>query len=338
MRRKVVILMSIVLSLTLVLVACGEKSPEKVLAKLEDRVSTLDGYKANAEMKMGTGQEDQDYEIEIWHKKKDHYRVSLSSVHDEKGSQIILKNNDGVFVLTPSLNKSFKFQTEWPENSSQPYLFESLVNDVKQDEEATFTVTDSHYIFHTKTNYQSNNNLPFQEIHFDKKSYTPVLVKVLDKDKQALVEVKFSSFDLDPDFGDNDFEIEENMVNKEEDVSVSGEVEEEPFSTLFPLYTAEAEFMDKQELELENGKRVIMTFAGERNFTLIQEKVESIETLSYPKEVEGEIVNLGFTIGALSENIIEWNYNGVDFYLASEDLTKEELVEIAASVQGKEVK
>src|SRR5690625_4529608 len=279
MRRKTIILLSIVLSFTLVLVACGEKSQEKVLSKLEDTLSSLDGYKANAEMKMSTGNEDQNYQVEVWHKKEDFYRVSLSSVHDEKGNQVILKNDDGVFVLTPSLNKSFKFQTEWPENSSQPYLFQSLVNDVKNDTDATFTVTDSHYIFHTKTNYQSNNNLPFQEIYFDKKSYTPVLVKVLDKDKQTLVEVNFSSFDLNPSFENDDFKVEKNMVNEEEDVSVSADANEDTLSALFPLYTAEAQLTDKQEIELENGQRVIMTFTGERNFTLIQEKLRIVPRL-----------------------------------------------------------
>lgn|SRR5690625_120139 len=336
MKKTVFILIVTFFSVILVLAACGEKSPEKVLSKLEDRLSTLDGYKANAEMKMSTGKEDQNYQIEIWHKKKDYYRVSLASVHDEKGSQVILKNDDGVFVITPALNKSFKFQTEWPENSSQPYLFQSLVNDVKNDKEATFTASDTHYIFHTKTNYQSNNNLPFQEIYFDKKSYTPVLVKVLDKDKQPLVEVKFSSFDVDPSFEDNDFKIEKDKANEE--VSISVDENESPLSVLFPLYTADAQLEDKQEIALEDGERIIMTFTGAKNFTLIQEKLNSISTISYPKEVQGEIVNLGFAIGALSENVIEWNYNGIDFYLASDDLTKEELIEVASSVQGKEVK
>lgn len=338
MRRKALVSMFVVLCLTLVLAACGEKSREKVLSELENKVGTLDGYKANAEMKMNTGKEEQTYGIEIFHKKKDYYRVSLSSNQDEKGSQVILKNDDGVFVLTPSLRKSFKFQTEWPENSSQPYLFQSLVKDVKQDTEATFTITDTHYVFHTKANYQGNNNLPFQEIYFDKKDYTPVLVKVLDKDKQPLVEVEFSSFDLNPSFGENDFKVEENMTNEEEDVSVSTDLNEKPFSILFPLHTAGAQLMDKKEVDLENGQRVIMTFAGERSFTLIQEKLASVPTLSYPKEVQGEIINLGFAVGALSNNIIEWNYDGIDYYLASEDLTKDELIEVAASVQGKEIK
>src|SRR5699024_7437033 len=108
MRKTVVIIMLTFFSVIVVLAGGGEKSPEKVLSKLEDRLSTLDGYKANAEMKMSTGKEEQNYQIEIWHKKKDYYRVSLASVHDEKSGQVILKNDDGVFVLTPELNKSFK--------------------------------------------------------------------------------------------------------------------------------------------------------------------------------------------------------------------------------------
>ena len=340
MKRRVGIWLVIVLGLILVLAACGEKSQESIVAELDKKLSSMDGYKAKAEMNMKTGQEDQKYDIDIWHKKKDFYRVTLASDQDEKGSQVILKNEDGVFVLTPALKKSFKFQTDWPQNSSQPYLFESLVNDVKKDTEAVFTATDTHFIFQTKTNYQSNNNLPFQEIHFDKKNLTPVLVKVLDKDKTALVEVTFSSFDINPSFQENDFKVDENMAAgaMDADVPVSGAETNNSFVVAFPLYMAGAEFTDKKEVTLDNGQRVIMTFEGEKNFTLIQEKFDVIPVLASPIEVSGEIVNLGFTIGALSNKKIEWSHNGVDFYLASEDLTKEELIEVAQSVQGREVK
>jgi len=57
MKKTVVILMLTFFSVILVLAGCGEKSPEKVLSKLEDRLSTLDGYKTNAEMTMSTGKE-----------------------------------------------------------------------------------------------------------------------------------------------------------------------------------------------------------------------------------------------------------------------------------------
>ncbi|MGY0693676.1 LolA family protein [Virgibacillus sp. FSP13] len=338
MKKKFSIWLLIVFGLILLLAACGEKSQEDVLKKLDEKVDEMSGYKAKAEMKMNTGQESQKYKIDIWHKKKDFYRVSLKNDQDEKGSQIILKNKDGVFVLTPALNKSFKFQTNWPDNSSQPYLYQSLVDDIKKDKEAEFKVTDSHYIFQTKTNYQSNNNLPYQEIHFDKKTYTPDLVKVLDKDKNALVEVKFSDFNTKPSFKDDDFAMEKNMTSGDADAPVSTNENAESLTVVFPLYMAGAELAEQKEIATENGKRVVMTYVGEKNFTLIEEQTEVAPTLSSPQEVRGDIVNLGHTIGALSDNTIEWNNNGVNFYLASEDLTKEELIEVAKSVQGKAVK
>lgn len=326
----------IVFGFILLLTACGEKSQEDVIKKLESNLDELSGYKVQAEMKMNTGQESQKYLIDIWHKKKDFYRVALNNEKDEKGNQVILKNEDGVFVLTPALKKSFKFKTDWPKNSSQPYLYQSLVNDVMKDKEATFKVTEDHYVFQTKTNYQSNNNLPYQEIYFDKKSYTPVLVKVLDNDKNALVEVSFSTFELDPSFKKDDFLVEANMASAEVDAPVFKE--EDAFTVLFPLFTAGSELVDKKEVMFENGERVIMIFEGEKNFTLIQEKMNVVQTSSMPKEVEGDIVNLGSVIGALSDNSIAWHKDGTDFYLASEELTREELIEVAKSVQGQAVK
>ncbi|WP_284141774.1 MULTISPECIES: outer membrane lipoprotein carrier protein LolA [unclassified Virgibacillus] len=338
MFRKSSIILVALLGLVFLLTACGEKSQEAVVKKLENKLGEMNGYKVKAEMNMNTGEKEQSYNIDVWHKKKEFYRVALSSKQDEKGNQIILKNEDGVFVLTPALNKSFKFQTEWPENSSQPYLFQSLVHDIVKDKDASFKVTDSHYVFQTKTNYQSNNNLPYQEIYIDKKSYTPVLVKVKDKDKNALVEVKFSNFDMNPSFKEKDFVLEDNMTNSVADLPVSSSVDEQPFSVVLPSFTAGAELKEKKEIDLENGKRVIMSFAGEKNFTILQEKMDVMPTLSSPQEVKGDIVNLGYAVGAMTNNTIEWQHNGMNFYLASEELTKEELIEVAQSVAAKEVK
>lgn len=339
MKKSVVIRIMIAFCIILVLAACGGKSQESVTAKLEEKLGAMDGYKAKAEMKMQTGQTEQKYEIDVWYKKKDYYRVELNNNQDQKGGQVILKNEDGVFVLTPALNKSFKFQTDWPENSSQPYLYQSLIRDVLKDKEAEFKATDDHYIFNTKTNYQSNNNLPYQEIYFNKKDYTPVLVKVLDKDKNALVEVKFASFDTSPSFKEGDFKTKENMTSSASvsDIPVSGKTDVDSFSVIFPMHTAGAELTERKEVELEHGQRVILTFTGEKSFTLVQETAEALETFSTPEEVKGDILNLGHTIGIISENVIEWSMNGVDFMLASDELTKEELIEVAQSVQGKEV-
>ncbi|WP_156290221.1 LolA family protein [Oceanobacillus salinisoli] len=343
MRRLNVTLKLMVLGLiVLVLAACGEKTQEDVVGELQKKLEEMTGYKAKAEMSMNTGEEEQKFNIDIWHQKEELYRVALSSESDEKGSQIILKNEDGVFVLTPSLEKSFKFQTEWPDNGSQPYLYQSLVEDVIADPEATFETTETDYIFRTKTNYQSNNNLPYQEIHFDKEDYTPVLVRVLDKDDNALVEVNFTSFELNPTFNEDDFSMDKNMASSDTSAPASAGAEEETadnvLEVVMPEFTAGAEVMEQREVDLENGKRVILTFEGDKNFTFIQERSDAVTTLNAPQEVEGDIVNLGYTLAALSENKIEWNYNGVDYTLASDELTREELIQVAQSVQGKAVK
>lgn len=322
----------------LVVSACGGKSQESVVKKISEKLEDVNGYKVEAQMTMKTGQEERNYEIDVWYKKgeNDFYRVGLQNAEEDSG-QVILKNEEGVFVLNPALNKSFKFQTDWPDNSSQPYLYQSLVHDVMNDKEAEFSADDDHYIFFTKTNYQNNTNLPYQEVYFDKKNYIPTAVKIMDKDKNPLVVVEFKSMDINPVFQDNDFKRESILQGGKSEESVAKMMDD--LAVMYPTETLGAELVEKEEVELEDGKRVIMTFKGEKNFSLIQEKMTAVPTTAgFVEEVNGDIVNLGYTIGAITNNGIEWSYNGTDFFLASEDMTIEELIEVAVSVQGQEVK
>ncbi|MBB6454185.1 outer membrane lipoprotein-sorting protein [Salirhabdus euzebyi] len=340
MKKKHLLWSLTALILILLLSACGEKSKQDVVDSLEQKVEEMDGYKAQAKMNLKTGEEVQSYEIDVWHKKKDFYRVQLNNPNSEKGNQIILRNNEGVFVLTPALNKSFKFQSEWPDNTSQPYLYTSLVNDILKDKEAEFKKTDNHYVFTTKTNYQSNKNLPTQEIYFDKKTFKPVMVKVFDKDFTALVEIQFSAFEFDPEFAEDDFDTKKNLTSSIAEVPAMASAEDQSLTVLYPLYQPEGTSLAaKKEVEFENGQRVILTFEGEKNFTLIEEKYTTYPTsLSQPVSVKGEPVDLGFTIGAMTEKTLEWSHNNTRFYLASEDLTREEMIQVASSVEGKEMK
>ncbi|MCT2534959.1 outer membrane lipoprotein carrier protein LolA [Aquibacillus koreensis] len=333
--------LGIMICMILVLAACGEKTKEDVVAKLDESLEKMSGYQAQATMSLETGEQSQSFDIDIAHKKKAYYRVLLKNEKDEEGSQIILKNDDGVFVLTPALNKSFKFQSDWPNNSSQPYLYQSLVKDVKSDTEAKFNATDDHFVFETKTNYQNNNNLPYQEIYFDKKTYTPVMVKVLDKDRNPLVVVEFTKFDLNPEFADDMFEIEKNMTSSLFGVPVMANEEEmnTDLTVLYPTESLGSELAEEKLKDTENGKRVMLSYQGEKNFTIIQEKANAYPTsVANPQSVVGEPVSLGFTMGALKASALEWSYNGVDYYLASEELTKDEMIEVASSVVGQSVK
>ena len=95
----------------LVLSACGEKSKEDVTKGLDKKVGELKGYKAKAKMTLEVGNEPQVYDIDVWHHKPGDYRVHLKNAKKEQ-SQMILRNKSGVYVLTPALNKSYRFQSD----------------------------------------------------------------------------------------------------------------------------------------------------------------------------------------------------------------------------------
>ena len=316
------------------LAGCGEKTQDDVLTDLEKRLSEMTGYKAKATMTLDTGKEPQTYEVEVWYQEKHYYRVALKN-NEKDQSQIILRNDDGVFVLTPALNKSFRFQSDWPTNSSQVYLYDSLIRDILMDPERSFQATEDHYVFETNTNYQ-NKNLSRQQIILNKKDLSPVQVKIMNTDHDVLVQLDFSDFEWDPSFSEEDFDMERNMTGAQ--MSEETAMAPSPLTVYYPMYTPDGtEFDSSQTIETENGERVILQYTGERPFTLIQEQSEVVSAASVATQMnipEGEPVDLGFTIGVLTEDSLMWTYNGVDFLLASTALDAEEMMAIARSVYG----
>lgn len=314
--------------------ACGAKSQKDVVKELDNKLEDLKGYKAKATMTLQMGTEPQTYNIEIWHKDPEYYRVNLKNEKKDQ-SQMLLKNNEGVFVLTPALNKSFRFQSEWPQNSSQAYLYESLVNDIIEDKEAKFSSTKEHYIFETKTRYQNHKMLPYQEIKISRKNLSPVSVKVMDPDRNVLVTVKFSNVKFNANFDKKDFDIQKNMTAAQLEVPVMADVGDKELTVKIP--TAEipgVSLVEEKEITTENGKRYILTYDGEKSFTLIQEKVKAAPATASITPVRGEPIDLGFTIGAQTDQMITWTHEGVDYTLASKDLSSEEMVMLAKSVQA----
>jgi outer membrane lipoprotein-sorting protein len=283
-------------------------------------------------LKMGT--DSQVYNVEIWHKDPTFYRVNLKNAEKDQ-SQMILRNEEGVFVLTPALKKSFKFQSDWPQNSSQAYLYESLIKDIMVDKDAKFTATKEHYIFETKTRYQNNSMLPTQEIKLNKDDLSPAVVKVMDPDRNPLVTVEFSKVEFNASFDNSDFDMKKNMTRAELGMPAMAGGKDQAFTVKYPTFKLEGtKLVEEKEVSIEDGKRVILTYSGEKSFTLVQEKVAVKEASTAPTYVEGDLVDLGVTIGAVTDQSITWSIDGVDYMIASTNLTQEELVDIARSVQG----
>lgn len=336
--KKSFALIVTVLIAVLVMAACGNKSQTDVVKGLDKKVEDLNGYKAEAKMTLQTGSEPQVYNVEIWHKQPSYYRVSLKSQNKDQ-SQMILRNDEGVYVLTPALNKSFRFQSDWPKNSSQAYLFESLVKDIMDDKKSVFKSTNTHYVFETKTNYQNNKMLPFQEISFNKNDLSPSVVKVMDPDRNPLVTVEFKKFQFNTSFDKDSFDMHKNMSFALLDVPANAPASKEPFAVKYPMDVPDkVTLKDQKEVNTANGKRIIMTFGGKKSFTMIQERATQSPPSDTATPVSGAPADLGFTVGALTKKSISWTNNDVDYMIASDDLSQDEMISVARSVQGQSAK
>ncbi|MCF6139355.1 LolA family protein [Pseudalkalibacillus berkeleyi] len=331
--KRALSLLVIALLIT-VLAACGSKSQKDVLSDLEGTMKKMSSYKSEATMTLQTGEQPITYNIEIWHKKPNFYKVSLKNAEKDQ-SQMILRNSDGVFVLTPALNKSFRFQSEWPENSSQVYLMESLISDILNDDERNFKAGEKGYVFNTKTNYQ-NKNLYKQEITLDKSNLMPSKVKVMDKDMKILVDVKFKKTKLNSKIDDGAFDMERNMEGAQLEVPTMAAGEKE-LTPLFPKFIPEGSSLLNQ-LANDDGDEIILTYAGDKPFTIIQRQAVVAPAMKMLTMHEGNLVDLGFAVGVLSGKTLNWSVDGVDYYLSSSELTQEDMAAIASSMmstQGK---
>ena len=100
--------------------------------------------------------------------------------------------------------------------------------------------------------------------------------------------------------------------------------------TIYPMYLPSGTYLSSEEsVSKEDGERVILTFAGESPFILVQETMNSKEE-SIP--VMGEPTFITDTVGAISKNSVNFVSNGIEYYLSSDSLTTEEMMQIAESI------
>ena len=295
---------------------------------LEKKINKLDAYNLTGEMEIINNDDVYKYDVDASYSKSDMFRVSLKNKTNNH-EQIILKNSDGVYVLTPTLNKSFKFQSDWPYNNSQVYLLQTLLSDIQSDENKEFKETSDNYIFTTSVNYPNNSDLVRQKIYFDKK-LNPTKVEVLNEDDDVLIKMTFNKVDLNAKFKDKYFSLNENMkVSKTEDsFEPVSKIDEE----IYPMYIPEnTSLTDKETVSLDNGERVIMTFEGDNPFMFVQQTA-SLSDEETILSVMGEPCQMATGVAAVSDNMVSWISNGIEYYVVADNMSESELLSVANSV------
>ena len=303
---------------------CG-RSESDVLKDLSKKIDGLNSYHLSGVLEIINNENTYFYDVDVSYLKDNNFRVSLKN-QTNNHEQIILRNSDGVFVLTPSLNKSFKFQSEWPYNNSQSYLLHNILNDIKNDSDMVFESNEDGYIITVKTNYSNNKDLVKQKVYIDKDNNIKV-VEVLDDSDNIKMKMTINSIDYNYDYNEDYFKLDNNMSVFSESSDIKSVID----SVLYPMYIPQNTFLSCQDkVSLDDGERIIMTFSGDYPFMLIQETINRNDDLML--SVSGNPYQLVDTVGVLDDSSITWINDGISYYLVSNSLDQNQLVEIANSM------
>ena len=193
---------------------CGKNSESDVIKDLTKKINDSKAYYVDGTLEIVNNEDVYTYNVNVSYKEKDNYKVSLvNTVNNHE--QIILRNSDGVYVVTPRINKSFKFQSDWPYNNSQVYLLGPLLDDITNDANRTFEKVDDGSKIIVAANYPNNSKLVKQEILLDKGNNIKK-VTVFDNNGTAQITMKFNKIDLNSKFNDNYFDLKQIIDIKED--------------------------------------------------------------------------------------------------------------------------
>ena len=357
------------LSVFLVIITgCGITRADDVIGTFEKKLNKINSYYIEGIMQIINNEDTYDYDVKVSYQKEDYYKIELTNTLNNH-EQIILRNDEGVYVITPSLNKSFKFQSDWPYNNSQVYLLTSILEDLKEDEKRTYEQTDKGYIFTSTVNYPNNKDLSKQNIYIENDGKIKK-VEVTDKDNNALIVMNYNKIEYDKKFDKNYFalntilkpteetqdkELNNNTTKEEKPTTKENNNTEEEKTTnqetnipteennktettvsiedvIYPMYLPENTYLTNQEkINTDTGERLILTFGGENSFTLVEETInKSSENIPIP--VNGDFDFLTDVIGIIDTNSVMWHNNGIEYYMTSNTLPTSVLIDIARSI------
>ena len=290
-----------------------------------------------ANMDLTANEETRSYFVTTDYCKKDnndYFRVSMLDKNINQ-TQIMLKNNEGVFVLTPLLNQVYKFKGDWPLNSPKPYLYHSLLDNLDNKHEVK--KMDDGYLISGPAEYVNSPEWIKQDIKFSTE-LKPLWVDIKNESNTVVGKVTFTNCDFTPKYSDDFFNVESNMKQAQDEENKPNEDTQVTFEDL-PLLPAEnTETLQEKTVSHINGNSYyIMTFTGKHNFTMVQgiaEKYDEMKIIEVDMEYVETINGVAFKDG----NRIIYQKNGVSFDIYSDTMTIPEIISVVNNMESYEKK
>ena len=295
------------------------------MRNLFDFNKNLTSYESSAKLNLKKENGDVSFDITTSYLSPDFYKVILKNCVNNN-IQVIIKNEEGVFVLTPALNKQFKFNCDWPLSSSHAYIFQSIVKDISNTENPTINEEDKTYCVESKVNHKTNANLKMQRTCFDKKTNHPLKNTVYDSNNNAVIEVDFLTFNTSTKLSKSDFDNE--LVNKTVGLMLGEGQMESKMEDCVPTFLPEGYILLDRVLEENYQASIYKDDSNKYLITCVGSSVGS--TLTTSKEYD-DIVVLETGLGFLKAGSLAFYKGNLLVTIYSQSLSIEDVVKIANS-------
>ena len=322
MKLKIGIVLGVIVVIIVGVLAFKPANAEK---KLDELYTNIPKYEVVGEMEIVNGEDLKNYSLTIGYQMVDGLEYFKVVMYDKNinQQQEILRNTDGVFVITPNLNQVFKFEGDWPNNSPKPYLLQNIKSILQQD--YTMQKKDQTYVLNSIASYSSVPSLVRQEIIFDKGMKPLTLVGYTAEDNVVL-RISFNKVDFEPMFADDYFAT----PNKNLEASVSTELEYSlPW---YPMTTFDAKLTNENVMLVNDGKQHVLEFTGDKSFTIVQREMQRSEELEV-STVSGTFVNELNLVGYYRENCLTVMSEQMEISVYSSELGMDEMLQVVQSLQ-----
>lgn len=327
LKKSLFLVLVTVLVLSLTLVGCGTKDQATVMKDLTNVRHDLKSYKSTATMTVNVNNSTQKYYIETWFQAPDLYRIALGTDPKEI-TQVIVHNNDGIFVVSPQLKKSFRFKGDWAENQGHVYMYHAALDRILKTQDTNkFDSGDKNFTFTMKMDPE-NPLVSAQRVTL-KDNFDPQQIALLDKNGKSLVSVDYNSFNTGVSFKKDDFTPEAAMTMAPADAKpvMAGALD---FGIIEPNYVPSGnKLLDPQTVD----GSVMLHYDGKNPFTIIEQRPAAKDTSLYLGTVEDLWGSTAVLTGDASSSLhtLHWFNKGVEFQMTGK-LAVDEMVKVAQSM------
>ena len=310
------ILLMIILCMTL-LSSCNKQQNDTGVTKVTNYLSSLSSYSLSSTMTINRPDKKISMNVCVDYLSPSYYKVIFGANQE----QIIIKNDEGVFVLTPSLNKEFKFDSQWPLNGSHAYLLEAINKDLKADSEIIESSENGIITLECKIQHKTNKKATKMK-YICGNDFKPIKTVFMNDSNEEIIIVDFDSFQPNTNLGKDHFN-EKKYLNKE----ILNKDEETSF-TIEAGYVLEGSSLISSSYDDETA---VLCYSGDVNYTIVMNKaIVYSEIVVIENYDDFEVLECGLCL--FKENSMRYYLKGYEISIYSLDLEYEDYLNIAESI------